>query len=238
MAGLRNVAVVLAGGTGTRVGHAVPKQLLALAGRPVIEHSIAVLQRSPAIDEVVVVMAAGHIDAVRALVAVGGYDKVRTIVPGGGTRSDSTVAALAVLGAAEVNVLVHDAARPLVTEEIVAAHVAALAEHAAVTTAIPSADTVIVVDPAGDQMVETLARPRLRRLQTPQSFRLSTLRAAYAAAALDPAFTATDDATVVLRYLPGVPIAVVPGSEENLKITGPADLDLAEELFRRRDRPA
>lgn len=236
MAGLRNVAVVLAGGTGTRIGHAVPKQLLALAGRPVIEHSVAVLQHCPAIDEIVVVMAAGHLETVRELVAAGGYDKVRSIVPGGGSRSDSTVAALAVLGATEINVLVHDAARPLVTEQIVAANVAALAGHAAVTTAIPSADTVIAVDPAGMRMVETLARPRLRRLQTPQSFRLSTLRAAYAAAALDPAFTATDDATVVLRYAPGVPIAVVPGSEENLKITDPVDLDLAEELLRRRGR--
>lgn len=238
MPGLRNVAVVLAGGTGTRIGHAVPKQLLVLGGRPVIEHSIAVLQRSPAIDEILVVMAPGHLDAVRKLVATGGYDKVRHVVPGGGTRSDSTVAALAVLGETEVNVLVHDAARPLVTEQIVAANVAALAEHEAVTTAIPSSDTVIEVDPAGDRMVQTLARARLRRLQTPQSFRLSTLRAAYAAAALDPGFTATDDATVVLRYSPGVSIAVLLGSEENLKITDPVDLDLAEELLRRRGRSA
>lgn len=237
MSGLRNVAVVLAGGAGTRIGHAVPKQLLPLAGRPVIEHSIAVFQRSPAIDEIVVVMAAGHLEAVREIVATGGYDKVRRIVAGGGTRSDSTMAALTVLGEAEVNVLVHDAARPLVTGPLVSAHVAALAEHAAVTTAIPSSDTVIEVDPDGMRMIGTLVRPRLRRLQTPQSFRLSTLRTAYAAAALDPAFTATDDATVVLRYAPGVPIAVVRGSEENLKITEPVDLDLAEELLRRRSRP-
>ena len=237
MPGLRTVAVVLAGGTGTRIGRPVPKQLLLLAGRPVIEHSIAVFQRSPAIDDIVVVMTAGHQDAVRALVAAGGYDKVRHLVPGGATRSDSTVAALAVLGESEADVLVHDAARPLVTEQIVAAHVAALAEHTAVTTAIPSSDTVIEVDPTGGRMVETLVRSRLRRLQTPQSFRLSTLRTAYAAAALDPGFTATDDATVVLRYAPGVPVAVVPGSEENLKITEPADLDLAEELLRRRARP-
>ncbi len=236
MSGLRLVAVVLAGGTGTRIGQPTPKQLLPLAGRPVIESSVAVFQRSPAIDEIVVVMAAGHHEAVRELVAAGGYDKVRHIVPGGVTRSDSTVAALAVLGATDGNVLVHDAARPLVTEQIVAAHVAALAEYEAVTTAIPSSDTVIEVDPAGDRMVRTLARPRLRRLQTPQSFRLATLRRAYAAAALDPGFTATDDATVVLRYAPGGPIAVVPGSEENLKITEPVDLDLAEELLRRRAR--
>lgn len=236
MPALRLVAVVLAGGTGTRIGRAVPKQLLPLAGRPVIEHSIAVFQRSPAIDEILVVMTAGHLQTVRDLVAAGGYDKVRSVVRGGGTRSDSTVAALAVLGGAEANVLVHDAARPLVTEQIVAAHLAALTEHEAVTTAIPSADTVIEVDPTGLRMVATLARPRLRRLQTPQSFRLSTLRTAHAAAALDPEFTATDDATVVLRYAPGVLVAVVSGSEENLKITEPVDLDLAEELLRRRSR--
>lgn len=234
---MRNVAVVLAGGTGTRIGLPVPKQLIPIAGRPILEHSIAAMQRSAVIDDIVVVMTPGHLEPVRELVARGGYDKVRAVVPGGVTRSDSTVAALAVLGEAEANVLLHDAARPLVTADIVAANVAALVDHDAVTTAIPSADTVVQVDPVGGQMVETLSRPLLRRLQTPQSFRLSTIRAAYAHAVVDPTFTVTDDATVVLRYLPGVAIAVVPGDAENLKITEPLDLFLAEQLLRRRADP-
>jgi 2-C-methyl-D-erythritol 4-phosphate cytidylyltransferase len=240
MAGLRNVAVVLAGGTGTRFGQPVPKQLVPLAGRSILEHSIAAMQRSAVVDEIVVVMAPGHLDPVREIVADGGYTKVSRVVPGGGTRSDSTVAALAALGPEEVNVLVHDAARPLVTEAILVANVAALADHEAVITAIGSSDTVVEVDPDQDRLLEILPRPRLRRCQTPQSFRLSTLRAAYAEAARDPQFTATDDATVVLRYRPGVPIAVVPGDPQNIKITEPLDLFLAEQLLRRRgpDTPA
>lgn len=234
MAGLRNVAVVLAGGAGTRVGGPVPKQLIPIAGKPVIEHAIAAMQRSPVIDRIVVVTTVGHLDLVRDLVARGGYDKVSDVVPGGLTRNDSTAAALAVLGDDEANVLLHDAARPLVTEAILAANVAALADHEAVITAISSADTVVEVDPVRQQLVEILPRHLLRRGQTPQSFRLSTIRAAYAEAARDPAFTATDDATVVLRYCPGLPIAVVPGDEQNLKITEPIDVYLAEQLLRRR----
>jgi 2-C-methyl-D-erythritol 4-phosphate cytidylyltransferase len=234
MAGLRNVAVVLAGGTGTRFGRPIPKQLVPLAGRSILEHSIAAMQRSAVVDEIVVVMAPGHLDPAREIVAEGGYEKVSQVVAGGGTRNESTVAALAALGTDEVNVLVHDAARPLVTEAILAANVAALTEHAAVITAIASSDTVVEVDPDQARLRQILPRPRLRRCQTPQSFRLSTLRTAYAEAAQDPQFTATDDATVVLRYLPDVPIAVVLGDPENLKITEPLDLFLAEQLLRRR----
>jgi ribitol-5-phosphate 2-dehydrogenase (NADP+) / D-ribitol-5-phosphate cytidylyltransferase len=234
VAGLRNVAVVLAGGAGTRFGQSLPKQLIPLAGRPILEHSIAAMQRSPVVDEIVVVMAPGHLDPVAELVARGGYDKVSQVVPGGATRNDSTAAALAALGPEELNILVHDAARPLVTQSILTANVVALADHEAVITAIVSSDTVVEVDPTRDRLVQILPRPLLRRCQTPQSFRLSTIRAGYAEAARDPHFAATDDATVVLRYLPGVPIAVVPGDPENLKITEPLDLYLAEQLLRRR----
>ncbi len=234
MAGLRNVAVVLAGGTGTRIGRPIPKQLIPLAGKPILEHSIAAMQRSPVVDEIIVVMTPGHLDPVSEIVARGGYDKVSQVVAGGVTRNDSTVAALAALGPEEANVLVHDAARPLVTEPILAANVAALGDHEAVITAVGSTDTVVEIDPAHDRLVQILPRPLLRRCQTPQSFRLSTIRAGYAEAARDPNFTATDDATVVLRYLPGVPIAVVPGDPENLKITEPLDLYIAEQLLRRR----
>ena len=95
---MRNVAVVLAGGTGTRIGQPVPKQLIPIAGRPILEHSIAAMQRSPVVDEIVVVMAPGHLEPVREMVRRGGYDKVSRVVPGGSTRNDSTAAALAALG--------------------------------------------------------------------------------------------------------------------------------------------
>ena len=228
---LRNVAVVLAGGTGTRVGLSIPKQLIKIAGKPIIEHTIAAMQASPLIDEILVMMAPGYLDEIRAIVRNGDYDKVTQILEGAGTRNDTTAAALAALGEQECNVLLHDAVRPLVSQTIIAANVEALETHEAVDTAIPSADTVIQVSPDTGSMDDVLPRHLLRRGQTPQSFRLSTIRAAYANAALDPAFTATDDCTVVLRYLPEVAIAVVAGHERNMKVTEPIDVYIADKLF-------
>jgi ribitol-5-phosphate 2-dehydrogenase (NADP+) / D-ribitol-5-phosphate cytidylyltransferase len=227
----RTVAVVLAGGTGTRVGLDIPKQLIKISGKPIIEHTIATMQASPLVDEILVMMAPGYLDEVRAIVRSGGYDKVTQILEGAGTRNETTAAALAALGDAECNVLLHDAVRPLVSQTIIEANVAALADHEAVDTAIPSADTVIQLDAGSGRIADVLPRHLLRRGQTPQSFRLSTIRAAYSRAAGDPNFTATDDCTVVLRYLPEVPIVVVPGHERNMKVTEPIDVYIADKLF-------
>ena len=231
MSRLRNVAVVLAGGTGTRVGLSIPKQLIKIAGKPIIEHTIAAMQASPLVDEIIVMMAPGYLDDIRAIVKQGDYAKVSQILEGAGTRNDTTAAALAALGDEECNVLLHDAVRPLVSQTIIAANVEALQTHEAVDTAIPSADTVIEVEADREQIADVLPRHLLRRGQTPQSFRLSTIRAAYANAAKDPNFTATDDCTVVLRYLPEVPIAVVAGHERNMKVTEPIDVYIADKLF-------
>ncbi len=231
MTKLRNVAVVLAGGTGTRVGLSIPKQLIKIAGKPIIEHTIAALNASPLIDEILVMMAPGHLDPVRAIVKKGSYHKVSRILEGAGTRNDTTAAALTALGDEECNLILHDAVRPLVSQTIITANVEALATYRAVDTAIPSADTVVQVDPKRDIIADVLPRHLLRRGQTPQSFKLSTLRAAYAKAAKDPYFTATDDCTVVLRYLPDVPIAVVAGHERNMKVTEPIDVYIADKLF-------
>src|SRR4051794_18860349 len=198
------------------------------------------MQASPLVDEILVMMAPGYLDEVRAIVRQGGYDKVTQILEGAGTRNDTTAAALAALGEQECNVLLHDAVRPLVSQTIIAANVEALQTHEAVDTAIPSADTVIQVDPGPGNIADVLPRHLLRRGQTPQSFRLSTIRAAYAKAALDPDFSATDDCTVVLRYLPEVPVAVVAGHERNMKVTEPIDVYIADKLFQltSADRPA
>ena len=145
MTRLRNVAVVLAGGTGTRIGLNIPKQLIKVAGKPIIEHTIAAMHQSPLVDEIVVMMAPGFLDEVRAIVKKGSYVKVTQILEGAETRNETTAAALAALGEEECNVLLHDAVRPLVSQTIIAANVEALQTHEAVDTAIPSADTIIEV---------------------------------------------------------------------------------------------
>jgi 2-C-methyl-D-erythritol 4-phosphate cytidylyltransferase len=225
---MRMVAVVLGGGTGQRLGSALPKQLLTLHGRTLVEHCVAAFCAAPGIDEILVVMAAGYVDQVKAMLA--GYDKVTAVLPGGVARSDSTRVALAALGSVEeCGVLFHDAARPLVDQRIIGDCVAALADHGAVGTAVRSSDTIVVV--SDRVMTEIPPRELLWRCQTPQAFHLSVIRRAHELAAADPDYAPTDDCGVVLRYLPSVPVHIVEGSERNIKITYPADLAIAEALL-------
>lgn len=233
---MRTVAVVLAGGAGERFGTRVPKQLLPFAGRPLIEHSVAAFDQAPGIDSVLVVMAASHAGQVREALASGGYRKLAGVIAGGRTRVESTRRAIEALGDGECDVLFHDAARPLVDQQIIADCVAALAVHRAVGVAVPSPDTIAVV--SDGVMTAMPRRDSLVRLQTPQGFRLSVIRRAHDLAAADPRFgdlPATDDCGIVLRYLPEVSVHVVTGSERNLKITFPRDLAIAEAL---REDPA
>lgn len=228
---LPTVAAVLAGGQGSRVGLNRPKQLLKVAGKTVLEHTVEALQACAEIDEIVVVMAADFVtDAEQLVLGRADLPKVSCVLAGGTDRNSSSLAAIEYLGERECNVLFHDAVRPLLPPRVVTGCVAALQTYEAVDVAISSADTIIRVDDR-DQIVEIPDRSRLRRGQTPQAFRLSTIRRAYELAAADPDFRATDDCGVVLRYLPGVPIQVVPGDEQNMKITFPIDLFLADKLF-------
>jgi 2-C-methyl-D-erythritol 4-phosphate cytidylyltransferase len=223
------VAVVLGGGVGTRFGAALPKQLLTLAGKTLVEHCVSAFAAAPGIDETVLVMPPDYHEEARRIVG----RQVSVIIAGGVTRSDSVRNALGYLAArypeAETGVLLHDAARPLVTQQIIADCAAALEKHDAIGTAVPTSDTILVVD---DGVIAGVPpRETLYRAQTPQGFRLETIVRAHALAAADPAFAPTDDCGVVLRYLPDVPVHIVPGSERNIKVTYPSDLPIAEALL-------
>ena len=225
-----NVAVVLAGGTGTRVGLDIPKQLIKIAGRTILEHTLSTFNAHPDVDEIIVMMAEGHLDAVHAIIKSGGYDKVRHVLEGGETRNDTTLLALSHVDDPDAKVLFHDAVRPLVSPRIIGDSFASLEEYDAVDTAIPSADTIVEIDDA-NTIQAIPQRSHLRRGQTPQAFRSGTLKRAYDRAVEDPHFVATDDCTVVLRYLPEVQIGIVQGEERNLKVTEPIDVYIADKLF-------
>jgi len=243
---MRMVAVVLGGGTGQRLGAGMPKQLLTLGGQTLIERCVAAFEAAPGVDEILVVMARGYTAEVRALVA--GYQKVIAVIEGGATRPESTRAALAAIseggtgwvgyaggagwaggGGDDCGVLLHDAARPLVDQKIIAACVAALEVHDAAGVAVPASDTMVLTE--NGVMHSVPPRERLFRCQTPQCFRLSVITRAHELAAADPEFAPTDDCGVVLRYLPGTPVHIVPGSERNMKVTYPNDLAIAEALL-------
>ncbi len=246
---MRMVAVVLGGGVGQRLGAEVPKQLLSLGGRTLVERCVAAFDQAPGVDEVLVVMARGYTEQVKAMLADGGYRKVTDVIEGGATRPESTrVALAAIAGAAaasapettpgaaagggrgaDCGVLLHDAARPLVDQQIIADCVAALEVHEAAGVAVPTSDTIVMCE---DGVMRSVPRREtLFRCQTPQCFRLPVIARAHELAAADPDFAPTDDCGVVLRYLPGIDVHVVPGSERNIKITYPQDLAVAETLL-------
>ncbi|TQK73176.1 bifunctional cytidylyltransferase/SDR family oxidoreductase [Nocardioides sp. SLBN-35] len=230
----RNVAVLLAGGVGSRVGLDIPKQLIKVAGKTLLEHTLLALHDHADVDEVVVMMTPGHTDAVRDITRGGAYPKVTAILEGGETRNDTTQRAIDHLAGtgdvAETRILLHDAVRPLVTPRIIGECFTALERYPAVDVAIPSADTIIEV--ATDDTIRSIPpRASLRRGQTPQAFRLDVLARAYEIAAGDPDFTATDDCSVVLKYLPDEPIIVVHGDDRNMKVTEPIDVYIADKLF-------
>jgi len=224
------VAVVLGGGAGNRFGATMPKQLLTLGGKTLIEHCVTAFRQAPGIDDVLLVMPPSYTEEAAKLVG----HQVSAVITGGVTRSDSVRNALVHLAGREVadttGVLLHDAARPLVTQQIIADCIAALHHHDAIGTAVPASDTIVVAE--NGVISHVPPRETLHRAQTPQCFRLSVIAEAHKRAAADPGFTPTDDCGVVLRYLPDVPVHIVPGSERNMKVTYPGDLAIAEALLK------
>jgi 2-C-methyl-D-erythritol 4-phosphate cytidylyltransferase len=211
-------AVVVAAGEGRRFGG--PKQFAALRGRPVLDWSLAAFESSPHVDAVILVLAhpgEGGKYAAR-------YAKIGAVVRGGERRQDSVACGVAALkGQSDDIVLVHDGARPLVTQELIERVLDAARETGASVPAVPLEDTVKEAEKG--RVVRTLDRSRLFRVQTPQGFALGLLQRALAQAKAEGA-DVTDEAALVERL--GLPVALVPGDPRNIKITSPLDLTMAE----------
>lgn len=225
------------------MGSSVPKQFMSLDGSTVIEHSIETFCRHEAIDEVAVVVHPDWRGEMEAIVARNSWKKLTRLIDGGAERYLSTLnAVMAYIDYPDdTNLLLHDAARPFVSEEIVSRVAESLKNNVAVGVAIPSTDTVWEIHPdfsdessitsSNFTVPHLIARIPERKLmwraQTPQAFRLPLIRDAYQRALQDPQFRATDDCGVVRNYMPGTKIAVVEGEERNRKITFAEDLDCA-----------
>ena len=216
---MRNIAVILAGGVGSRMGGSEPKQFLSLGGRTVIEHSIETFANHPSIDEVAVVIHPDWRGRMEEIAARGRWEKLRKIVDGGSERYMSSLNAIMAYidEPDDTNLMLHDAARPFMSAAIVDRVVAALERHEAVGVAVPSTDTVWEVHPdfdaveVGRLVARIPERMLMWRAQTPQAFRLPLIRDAYQRALQDPQFRTTDDCGVVRQYMPGTKITVVEG---------------------------
>ncbi|MCM1531571.1 MAG: 2-C-methyl-D-erythritol 4-phosphate cytidylyltransferase [Bacteroides sp.] len=224
-----NIAVILAGGSGSRMGGDLPKQFLMLGGKTVLEYAVEAFEQNPHIHEIAVVCAPEWKAKVEELTARNAWTKLKKILPGGKERYRSTLSAVeAYRNTPNVNLIFHDAARPLLSQRIIDEVAQALKTHQAVDVALPCTDTILQVNGGFIQGVPD--RNTLMRSQTPQAFALEVIAKAYDIALKDTNFTTTDDCGTVLRYLPEIPIFIVPGDERNLKLTHPQDLPVLERL--------
>lgn len=216
--------IILAGGSSTRYGTGENKTLAMLCGRPVLEYSLRVFLGSPAVDEVILAARAGEEATLRALAESLSPEKPVTVVTGGKDRAESVQNALT--AAKGERVLIHDGARPLVTKELLEDCLAALEEADGATIATPSRDTVKLVDEEG-YAEATTDRSRTWLIQTPQAFYREELLALHRALGNGPERgRITDDCMLLERA--GRRVKLVPGRRENIKITTPADRELAE----------
>lgn len=228
---MTNVAVILAGGMGTRVGGNTPKQLIPLSdGRSVLEHSVDAFEAASCIDEIVIVMHPEWMKEAEELCLRNTWQKVRQIIAGGSERWESSWHAIQAFSGqlSEISLWLHDAARPFVSQRILSDVAEALETHAAVTVAVPVTDTLYKVrrdDVRGTKEVETIpSRADFMRAQTPQAFHLDVLKEAFERALAQGQVAVTDDVGIVQAYMPEQSIFIVSGEEANRKITYAEDL--------------
>lgn len=226
---MKNLALILAGGSGSRIDEKLPKQFLILGGKTILQHSIEKFEHHPGINHIFVVMNGEFIDKAEEIVRKSGYQKVVKIMAGGETRQDSSRIGVTAAAGDYENVLIHDAARPLVSKKIINDILEALNRYSAVNVAVPSSDTIIEID--GNNFIKDVPdRKYLKRVQTPQAFKWELIQKAHRLAVENNITNATDDCSLILKFNLA-PIYVVEGSPLNIKITYPIDLQMAEKIL-------
>lgn len=223
--------LIPAAGMGRRMGQKVAKQFLPLGDKPMLAHTLLVFQRAAGVDEIIPILSPEDMEScLRDIIDRYHITKVRTLVVGGKERQDSVMNGLQKLEKDTSIVLVHDGVRPFVTGAIIQESIDRAKKGECVAVGVPVKDTIKEVD---DKHVvrQTLERSRLWSIQTPQAFPVKLLKHAYEESYRHK-ISGTDDAMLVERA--GMPVRVIMGSYENIKITTPEDLILAEEILKRR----
>jgi len=221
--------IVPAAGSGIRFGGDIAKTLIHLAGKPLVLHCLDVFEKSPSVSSVILAADARHLKQLETMIRDHRLKKVKAIVAGGKTRRESIENALKVLDANTKIVMVHDAARPLITVDLLEAAIADCVTSGANVIAVPVVSTIKEVDPQTRVIRKTLERSLLWEIQTPQTFKKEILLEAYVKRG---SFEPTDDASLVEKL--GHPVKIMEGSRRNIKVTTPEDLILAEALLKQK----
>lgn len=228
----KTVAIVLAAGSGTRMHAGQNKMFLQLAGKSVLERTITAFQQCDLVDGIIVVAKAEELPQVQMMVPKERFDKILAYTAGGKERQDSVLCGLYAVKAQDVvypRVLIHDGARPFVTDVLIAELLTRLSSGCGCIAGVPAKDTIKRVDATG-MVTETLVRKELWNIQTPQCFYTDEILHCYECAQQEQ-YSGTDDASLAEKY--GLSVHVIPAYYENIKLTTPEDLDVAEVFLRR-----
>ena len=224
---MKNAAVIVAAGSGTRMLSDIPKQFMNVLGKPVIVYSLEKFNRNININEIVIVTKEEYIPLCKSIIKEYNIDKVTHIVIGGETRQQSVYLGVTSVADDIDNVLIHDGARPLVSDKIICDCINALNNHKCCAVGVPMKDTIKYSD-NGEYIDRTVDRSRLWQIQTPQCFERK-LAITYHEKAVSENFTVTDDCMLFEHY--GEKVALVEGEYENIKITSPQDIFVMEGLL-------
>lgn len=225
---MKNIALILASGTGSRFGLNYPKQFVEVGGMPVIEHTILKFQNNSLIDEIILVTNSEYVEKLEALAKK--YPKVSKVIAGGKTRKESSYNGIFSIGETDCNVLIHDGVRPLVSDEIINNCIETMTSSEAVCVAIDTTDTIFETNIDG--FIKNIPnRKFLKRAQTPQCFKLSLIKKAHLLAKDDDECFVTDDCGLI-RHYNLADIKTIQGSEENIKITFPKDIEFMENALK------
>lgn len=221
-------AVILASGSGSRINKQVPKQFLELSGSPLLIHTLKPFEKNIDIGEMIIVTRSDYIDRTWEYVKRYRLEKVKKIIRGGKTRQESSKNGIDGCGDDTEIVLIHDAVRPFITNNLLNRLIKTLDQHKAVVPVIASTDTIIETDRKGF-IRKIPERSMLWRVQTPQAFDYQLIKEAHMRALKGGIKDSTDDSSLVLGI--GYPVFTVKGDEKNIKITLPIDLDIASKIF-------
>lgn len=226
----KNLAIFLAGGSGSRFGMRHPKQFHRISGKAILEYALEKFDHHPLIHDIVVVVHPRYHRLMTSIIKSRPYEKVKKILPGGRSRQESACSGVMAADDDVENVLIHDAARPMVSEELIGELLRVLGEHAVATPAVEPTDTIAEINDQ-NMIADIPDRKLLRHIQTPQGFKLDIIRQAHALAREQSLENFSDDCSLILFF--GLSqVFVIPGSECNIKITRPEDLMLMKKLLK------
>lgn len=224
-------AIILAAGQGKRMGSKVPKQFLELDGKPLLYYSLKAFEQSDLISEIILVTGEDAVPFCWRMVEKYGFQKVKYVVPGGKERYDSVYEGLKTCESCDI-VFIHDGARPFLDGDMIARTMEAAEAYGACVAAVPSKDTIKLAD-ADQMVVKTLDRNTLWNVQTPQVFQYDLICRAHREIRKGSMEGVTDDAMIV-ENLGLCPVKLVMGSYDNIKVTTPEDLVIAENIVKHR----